>query len=615
MGTDAWGNPVAWDLGTQDGRWLAWRDNKIRQGTWSGVTRPDLAALHEACPHDARRPKGEPSNAVNDVFPPFPLDKNEGETSCTQSFNAERGLEKLKRRNKRRKPRQRNAANASASKEEPPDDHSTSVKLGGLGSSPDETVSPERPASNNRDRILSGIFGPDPAKLVPPKALASDPAPSILVPTSPVPPNAAPAGLEPTKTGTTHFAKVVRSDRIVQAPIKYNRWTAGGCWLQRRDARVRSGKFNVAELDEWELALHLEFPYTPEMLLSKIAECNHRLREHWKSRPLRDSTEELANKELEITQTDSGLSQIRNAILAVVTELKDLPRKPKDHSPSLSSLTTCPHQLKKLSLPGRGESIIPETTKRAEENTKEDMPNSAFIRSRRLAFFAQRQQAEAPEAHESERDERNIKALMKDAGIDVDRPQLTKKDSAMGIWAASDSEKESHAKNVEKPVPQHSATATENHRGSSSHSSHEQGFDVVDRDDLSKTAGAEDGTASQAHVKGSEKVPSTRYPNTPVEERPRDEDPRIMPIPRTYGFKFDVRQLRDLAVIKEGGNGCARDGQEFEIEQDYEWGGGGEMGYKSTSGVRQSSAPNEEVYEYGKGDEGGLLNELPGIDD
>ena len=39
------------------------------------------------------------------------------------------------------------------------------------------------------------------------------------------------------------------------------------------------------------------------------------------------------------------------------------------------------------------------------------------------------------------------------------------------------------------------------------------------------------------------------------------------------------------------------------------------MGYKSTSGVRQSSASIREGYEYGRGDEGGLLNELPGIDD
>ena len=87
-----------------------------------------------------------------------------------------------------------------------------------------------------------------------------------------------------------------------------------------------------------------------------------------------------------------------------------------------------------------------------------------------------------------------------------------------------------------------------------------------------------------------------------------------MPIPRNYGFEFDVRQLRDLAVIKEGGNGCARDGYEFEVEQDYELGGSGEMAWRQSSGKRFSSNVNEnEVYEYGKGDEEGLLAELPGL--
>src|SRR5436305_13033247 len=45
--------------------------------------------------------------------------------------------------------------------------------------------------------------------------------------------------------------------------------------------------------------------------------------------------------------------------------------------------------------------------------------------------------------------------------------------------------------------------------------------------------------------------------------RPRDEDLNIMPISLQSGFKFDPRQLRDLAIVRQGGNGCARSGERW----------------------------------------------------
>ena len=97
--------------------------------------------------------------------------------------------------------------------------------------------------------------------------------------------------------------------------------------------------------------------------------------------------------------------------------------------------------------------------------------------------------------------------------------------------------------------------------------------------------------------------------------RPRDEDPNIMPIPRKPGFQFDPRQLRDLEIIKQGGNGCAREGEEWNVEIEGEWGGGGMMGaHTSTALVTSGQDPSGEQdagFQYGQGDAEGLLGELP----
>jgi terminal uridylyltransferase len=112
-------------------------------------------------------------------------------------------------------------------------------------------------------------------------------------------------------------------------------------------------------------------------------------------------------------------------------------------------------------------------------------------------------------------------------------------------------------------------------------------------------------------------VPQTLHPGSP-DTRPRDEDPNIMPIPSTLAFAFDGRQLRDLKIIQQGGNGCARFGGEWDVEVEGEWGGGGWMGEcekGSSSEKKVLSCGTEEMggkWE-GKGDKEGLLGELPGL--
>ena len=121
-------------------------------------------------------------------------------------------------------------------------------------------------------------------------------------------------------------------------------------------------------------------------------------------------------------------------------------------------------------------------------------------------------------------------------------------------------------------------------------------------------------------VAATERTPATIQDGIDISLRPRDEDPNIMPIPPGAGFKFDPRQLRDIAIIRQGGNGCARGGEAWNVEIEGEWGGSGIMGaVKTSSGL--ITAPigfsgvcrGSDEREYGRGDREGFLGELPHI--
>ena len=51
-------NPLsAWDVNTKDGRWLIWRDEKVREGKWRGITPlTAFGALNRQYPYDTARP-------------------------------------------------------------------------------------------------------------------------------------------------------------------------------------------------------------------------------------------------------------------------------------------------------------------------------------------------------------------------------------------------------------------------------------------------------------------------------------------------------------------------------------------------------------------------------
>jgi terminal uridylyltransferase len=119
-------------------------------------------------------------------------------------------------------------------------------------------------------------------------------------------------------------------------------------------------------------------------------------------------------------------------------------------------------------------------------------------------------------------------------------------------------------------------------------------------------------------VAATERTPATIQDGIDISLRPRDQDPNIMPIPPGTGFKFDPRQLRDIAIIRQGGNGCARGGEEWNVEIEGEWGGGGIMGaVKTSSGLITAPVGTSGVHgggderEYGRGDKEGFLGELP----
>ena len=246
-----------------------------------------------------------------------------------------------------------------------------------------------------------------------------------------------------------------------------------------------------------------------------------------------------------------------------------------------------------------------------EHDTYEPMPDTAFIRSRRLAYFIEKEKLDDRAQAEADAQQKstNITTLMKAFGIDPQR--------------AAEHERRIAAKQHEGNSGDIGDIMSQMAMAPPLNTVPQRSFESQRSGTLKIAIDAEADAISQAAVdqesrKEPIRVPLTLLPNMSTEERPRDEDPRVMPIPRELDFKFDVRQLRDLAVIKEGGNGCAIDGYEFEVQSgdDEEWIGSGLVDLAENVEDGRATAyesVEQEQYEYGKGDEDGLLNELPGL--
>ena len=547
-GFDAEGNPVAWPA-TQEGRWLVWRDRKILHGNWTDITSGSLFYhLHLGCPYHPDRPQpdqgGEYQRCESLAKAPFPLQNDVGVSSSHQTLE---------------------------------------------------------------NRVLS--------------TPATSPTPE---PTN---------SLDAVKSESSPPAAVKASDKNeVGWPIAWDSQTLGGRWLRKRDHLFRLRRFRESEHSSVYRYLHHLFPYSPKMSQAKLEAYNvdlrayhmYTIRRESPSNPRRNPNS-VAPRFRAITLkgdlalrmfTSSNAAQIwtqtdENNPTHNVSQLPAMPIRSNDDRSedertglyhSLRMTDDLKRKTKELS-PTEDIQIVPPSpddedgTEHSIENG--DMPDVAFLRSRRLAFYAQQEKSESTAVENgADGHAENIQSLMEKVGLTNVKPIFVDNDSGIaGIWANNETSTHNVADDFGSEGDSDYATA--------------YGDDPHQHNDREHTS-TEPANRNRTPVTAA-KVPSTLYPNLDRNERPRDEDPDIMPIPRDHGFAFDVRQLRDLAVIKEGGNGCARKGSEFEVEDDYEWGGGGGMGQiqGSMEFQHKEAQASQHRYEYGQGDEDGLLDELP----
>lgn len=507
-GFDNWGNPVAWDIETQDGRWLHWRDNKIRRGEMLGpFTNPSLRELDEQCPYDSRRPNpylGKPYKntfeKMNYERPPWPSNKYE-----------------------------RAISSAPLSCENPPATEKFDVDSKTAVKAEIENVESHsnRPSQPNSPKTSVGN------------------------------------------------------------EIPWDESTEAGRWLRYRDKCIRDGSWKHHQHSKFT-ELSNSFPYNPNMTRAELEEKNQLLRQFDMTTIRRKSRGWKFRNNNPISP---GLADfVTEKLDASPNEVPGTAQRAHNHSTCSNSGDF-----------GSSANTIPSFHSEPSHDTDPDLspseypqiPNMDFIRSRRLAFFSSHGTSSMGDAQTKDQVYRQMSAVdFKDVTVEqFQRPIQHFQPPGQPQPDTGSIQKNPALKEVapESPDPRVHGSANE----------------------PSRNLASEEKDA--ATVPPSIQVPRTLYPHLDNNRRPRDEDPNIMPIPRNLGFQFDRRQLRDLAVIAKGGNGCAREGEEFNIESNYEWGGGGMMGWRTSTGPQYAGADGgQTLYEFGRGDEDDLLNELPG---
>ncbi|KAJ9634758.1 hypothetical protein H2204_006207 [Knufia peltigerae] len=510
-GRDAWGNLVAWDIDTQDGRWLHWRDNKIKDGTFRGFSRPSLQELDVQCPFDPKRPSPYSEKPYNNHIdksiaerPPWPLS-----------------------------------------------DPSIFIPI----------------TTDNARRASLDL---DPCPSVP--CNEQDDDPSVQIDPNP------------------------KQDQPVGQFIPWDTRTSGGRWLRSRDARIVKGTWRYLRKPSGPHAyfsLDAAFPYSPSMTWKELEERNHLLRSYCAHRPWPLSKRaEFALKtfaeQIKVTYSSQEteplpLMPVHNQSSQLNTQIRDTSSletgqsspesvhlKPgsSDSAPQGNGATVSTHT-------SRSQDVdkFPSTKRPCDDN---GTPDQHALRARRLAFF---EKQFAPT--ETDPDEYTLAEMQRESmhvtgsGQGSTSPQL-RNDLAIGI-------------------PLYEIT-------------------IQDKSDIEEVTEAgpscrNDGYRED-HKSSELRVPNTLFPDMDRTQRPRDEDLNIMAIPGKPRFRFDPRQLQDLDIIAKGGNGCARQGAEFNIEDEYEWSGEGMLGHGTSTELPYLSSGTP--YEAGKGDEEGLLGELPG---
>ncbi|EXJ69190.1 uncharacterized protein A1O5_07226 [Cladophialophora psammophila CBS 110553] len=551
-GYDLEGNPIAWDIDTRDGRWLAWRDRKVKKGTLKEFANPNLSKLNEECPYDARRPNpyiGKPyrnnfEHLMQNPRAPWPSsNRGRGNRSEAAPFQARSAEDRV--------------AVSGAERDAQTKDTPVADVVAEVAESCD--------ANNPEESKIASI--------------------------------------------------TEASARLVGPNIPWDTSTFGGRWLRYRDRAIRAGRWEHHRHSKYA-EIDLAFPYNPEMTWAEMARKNQLLEQYYKhtifptkqrntfSRrfatvsPTTEVNERAPSSgggqpAASQNQTKSQKSSHHYSVSAENTaqggscsfvcsssaQIDPLPDKPpsSDSHPSHATIS----ESAPTTPPGGSRS-----------------PKLDFLRTKRLAFFSK---LTTPSKNKGDTD---VQFYSKPA-IASEAPELVDEQ-------------------IQNPLPRRPGLAEEvSFGGDSRHDMEAKGHPKEGANqsyhagnELSLPALATD--ESQGTDNSSLQVPATLYPDVDSSRRPRDEDPNVMPIPRYLGFRFDPQQLADLATIAKGGNGCARGGAQFRIEEEeYEWGGGGMMGWKTSSGPQLAGAsgghpPYEKA---GRGDEEGLLEELPrGLD-
>lgn len=504
-GRDAWGNLVAWDIDTQDGRWLHWRDNKIKNGTFRGFSNPTLQELDEQCPFDPQRPS------------PYSVKPYDNHIDKWLS-------------------------------QRPPWPASALAVV---------------PTTNNARRA--------------PLDLDSDPSVPIK---------------DRKNDSGTLTDLTPKEDQPVGQSIPWDRTTRGGRWLRSRDARILNGTWRQPSGTNHYSSLDATFPYSPSMTWKELEDRNHLLRSYcahrlWPTSKRADFALRTAADKVEVTyssQRDEPLPLTTAQVLPNQLVLQTRDPSSWESSQSSSRNGQLKPESSNRASQGEGAAVSTSTSRSQDVDycaspmipcDDDETPHQDVIRARRLAFYAK--QFASPHdtvAHTSAEVQRASTHLTRRSQRSTD-PHLR---SGLAITMALHEDAHQRVSDIEDAVEAGPSCRNDSHE--------------------------------ENHESRDLRVPATLLPNMDRNLRPRDEDPNIMPIPHTFGFQFDPRQLQDLAVIAKGGNGCARQGEEFNIEDDYEWGGGGMMGRRTSTGLPYLSSVTP--YEPGKGDEEGLLKELPG---
>ena len=536
-GYDRDGNPIPWDIETQEGRWLHWRDTKVRHGTLGGFHNESLRELNEECPYDSRRPNPYIGKPYRNRFqmmamdrPPWPANNpNKGDSTGSPSARTQ------------------------------------------------PVEAPDASESNN------DVESRAPSQVVPQRDLN-------------------------TQSSGDHVGEIIPWDMDSQA----------GRWLRSRDLRMRLGSWvNPGRLGKsstgWYAQLNDAFPYNPQMTWTELEVKNRLLRQHYKSTPfpvgiqghrIRDAVAGAPAPAPRIYErAPSSLARRRVARESHESASQDvLAWEADDASQHTSSFVdSSPSQIGKSSdaIGWSDDHPSHDTVSDRAPTTPPDsdrIPDVGFLRNQRLAFFMK--------SRTSSKSEVDTNVDFYSRAAEHDPPKVVDEEFQTPLPSCRNA---APLRAHEVSVPESSFRDTE--------------ADVQGGEENYQFCGIEnDLHEHEAEFSDSPimedvslRVPATLYPDVDNTKRPRDEDPRVMPIPRSFGFQFDPRQLQDLAVISKGGNGCAREGAQFNIEhEEYEWGGGGMMGYKTSTGPQLAGISGGHTpYEAGRGDEEGLLDELP----